>query len=97
MKVRRISTADARLRRLAHDLRLALEEQPREHVTAVITSSLVDEQPVPEVAPANPEPYWIHVEFDTRRPSVIIPILGLVREYGKNLATVTTNVKKRPL
>ncbi|MEV8239543.1 hypothetical protein AB0O90_04860 [Microbacterium testaceum] len=42
MTVRKISTADARLRRLAHDLRVALEQQPREHVTAVITSSLGD-------------------------------------------------------
>lgn len=29
MTVRRISVADARLRRLAHDLRLALEEQQK--------------------------------------------------------------------
>jgi len=96
MKVRKISSADARLRRLAHDLRVALEQQPREHVTAVITSSVGDEQQPPaEVAPAEPEKYWMHVEFDTRSLSVILPIIGVVTEYGKNLATVTTNMKGR--
>lgn len=95
MKVRKINVADARLRRLAHDLRVALEQQPREHVTAVITSSVGDEQQAPEVAPIDPEKYWLHVEFDTRRPSVILPIVGLVQEYSQNLATVTTNMKRR--
>ncbi|WP_295832935.1 hypothetical protein [uncultured Microbacterium sp.] len=47
MSIRKISNADARLRRLARDLRLALEEQPRENVTAVITYSLGDVQQVP--------------------------------------------------
>lgn len=97
MSVRKISTADARLRRLARDLRLALEEQPREHVTAVITSSLGDEQQPPaEVTPADPEKYWLHVEFDTRSPSVILPIIGVVTEYSRGMATITDNMKRRP-
>lgn len=92
MSVRKIGNADARLRRLARDLRLALEEQPRENVTAVITSSLGDvEQP-----PAAPEKYWIHVEFDTRSPSVILPIIGVVTEYSRGMATITDNLKRRP-
>ncbi len=96
MSVRKISTADALLRRLAHDLRVALEQQPREHVTAVITSSLGDVKQAPEVAPADPEKYWLHIEFDTRSPSVILPIVGVVTEYSRGMATVTTNLKRRP-
>jgi len=96
MKVRKISNGDARLRRLARDLRLALEEQPRENVTAVITSSLGDVEQAPEAVPADPEKAFIHVEFADRRPSVILPIVGLINEYGRGIATVTTNLKRRP-
>jgi len=96
MTVRKISNADARLRRLARDLRLALEEQPRENVTAVITSSVGDEQQPPtEVAPTGPEKYWMHVEFDTRSPSRIMPIIGIVTEYGRGISTITHNMKRR--
>lgn len=96
MKIRKISNGDARLRRLARDLRLALEEQPREHVTAVITSSLGDVEQAPEASPADPEKYWLHVEFDTRSPSVILPIIGVVTEYSRGMATITDNMKRRP-
>lgn len=103
MKVRKISNGDARLRRLAHDLRTALEQQPREHVTAVIMSSLGDVEQAPEVAPAdNPEfteagkgAPFIHVEFHDHRPSHVLPILAVVTEYGRGISTITHNMKAR--
>ena len=70
-------------------------EAVKRRLHARLNAEFGDVQQTPEAAPAEPEKYWLHVEFDTRSPSVILPIVGVVTEYAQNIATVTTNMKSR--